>query len=313
MINPGFNRVSDATYTNKIDPREFYMNGIFSRQVVLHILEKYPPSSMDNATCLSTDKAIRALIHTGLRYNQMSVKDNSLFMLIALNEISKDDLSMPADTLVNKVKSENSDRFDLDVASRVVGQVVIKLPVDLRERMTPRQKIAVMTYVNNTVKKPLRGEAFTNASYVGSNKALNNAARMNNVIHASYVDNKPVLHMDARTKELYYYDENSHALLPLSSAKTLDATGVSQEQLEKYLKNHDLSNYEINKILKSVTPTSLNNNNKNNNNKNNTEHPVKKHHKKKVSNNVIIGVSVGVSLFLLLVALLVYFLQKNSN
>lgn len=323
-MNPGSpTPISEARYINRIDGREFYMNGIFSRRVVLHILEKYPPGAIDTVTGLSTDNAVRAIIHAGLRYNHMSVKDNGLFMLVALKQITKNDLLLSGNQLVDKVKRENTDMFDLDVSSRIVAQVATKLPADLRERMTARQKVAIMTYVNNQVEQPSIGEAFMNtmssSMHAGSSQAVDNAMASNNVLHASYVDNEPVLHMNAKTKELYYYDENAHALIPLSDVDTLNSKGVTKEQLEKHLKDHDLSNKEIKELLNSLDPNynstdqNSNNNNSNNNNSNNKDDA--KNDKKSKDDNmgvgVILGITGGVVAFLLLVALILFILKKK--
>lgn len=322
-MNPGSSTPkSEATYTNRIDAREFYMNGIFSRQVVYHIFNKYPPSAMDGLKGLSTDSAIRSIIHTGLRYNHMSVKDNSLFLLVALKQITKNDLTLSSHELVDKVKSENTDEFDLDVVSRVVAQATNKLPADLRERMTPRQKVAIMTYVNNQVMQPSIGEAFTNSGssntnipvlHAGTQPALNSAHASGDVIFAEYVDDQPVLHMDVRTKELYYYDENSHALIPMSDIDSLNSKGVSIEDLEKYLKNHDLSNAEIKKLLNSVTNNKKVSDEEGNNKDGKNTDDKNTDSKKKSSSGIgmILGITFGIVSFLLVVALFLYFMSRK--
>jgi len=489
---------NESAYINKIDSREFYMNGIFSRDVVYHIFTKYPPrSNRDSLTkALTTDKAVRAIIHAGLRYNHMSVQDNSLFMLIALKAVTLEDLTISTSYLVTKVKHENTKSNDLDVSEQIVSQVNTKLPADLRERMTPVHRVAIMNYVNNRVMKPRLGEAYTNivndtsfeaiilqdtnfqeqlgimpsniqrpivliirdaiqkkvvnegaihalifelkkmtptnveptngpamlediknaiqaaidkaailpegnnenntqaaneilteilkiiiaaiieaeeaeaaarkkaeaaarkkaaeeaeasarkkaveaedlpeagnnaeagntgstnqgsrnSMVAGSREAVAEASDRNNVIHATYVDNEPVLHMDVRTKRLYYYDENAHALVPID--KILSAHGVTEEELEKYLKNHNLTNAEIKAILNGTL--SINNDDKKDDKKDDKEDDKEddkviveeESYEQPNTIGIILGITFGVVAFIIAIVLMLYLMKEPTT
>lgn len=70
-----------------------------------------------------------------------------------------------------------------------------------------------------------------------------------NVLYGKYVDTTPELHMDAKTKELYYFDETSRSLIPLKDVEKINADVISRRKLEAKLKNYELSNKELESII----------------------------------------------------------------
>ena len=74
-----------------------------------------------------------------------------------------------------------------------------------------------------------------------------------NIINAKYVDYDPQLQMDIKTKDLYYYDENSGSLINISDVENIDASKITTEkQLNNIFKKYELSNAEITNLLKTI-------------------------------------------------------------
>jgi hypothetical protein len=70
-----------------------------------------------------------------------------------------------------------------------------------------------------------------------------------NVLFAKYLDRTPQLHMDPATKELYYFDEVSRSLIPMSDVEKIDVTGMSKRKLENTLKAYELPEKELDSLV----------------------------------------------------------------
>ena len=70
-----------------------------------------------------------------------------------------------------------------------------------------------------------------------------------NVLYGKYVDTTPELQMDAKTKELYYFDDTSRSLVPLKDVEKINADTISRRKLEAMLKDYELSNKELESII----------------------------------------------------------------
>jgi hypothetical protein len=69
------------------------------------------------------------------------------------------------------------------------------------------------------------------------------------VLFGKYVDTAPELQMDAKTKELYYFDDTSRSLIPLKDVEKINADAISRRKLETMLKDYELSNKELASIV----------------------------------------------------------------
>ena len=70
------------------------------------------------------------------------------------------------------------------------------------------------------------------------------------VIPAKYYQEDPQLHMDAKTKELYYFDEYSGVLVPIKDVKRIKGEEITTvRQLNTILKEHDLTKKETDTML----------------------------------------------------------------
>lgn len=82
-----------------------------------------------------------------------------------------------------------------------------------------------------------------------------------NVIPAKYYQEDPQLHMDVKTKELYYFDEYSGVLIPIKDVKRIKGEEITTEkQLNSILKEHNLTKKETDDMLDELQeiPTTTN-------------------------------------------------------
>lgn len=74
-----------------------------------------------------------------------------------------------------------------------------------------------------------------------------------NVIESTYVQRDPQLQMDAKTKELYYFDEYSGTLTPISDVQKIKGEDITTEkQLNTLLKEYNLSKAEVDQVLQDI-------------------------------------------------------------
>jgi hypothetical protein len=77
-----------------------------------------------------------------------------------------------------------------------------------------------------------------------------------NIISSKYYQEDPQLHMDAKTKELYYFDEYSGTLVPVTDVTRITGEEITTaKQLNTLLKDHNLSKAETDKLLDELNPS----------------------------------------------------------
>jgi hypothetical protein len=74
-----------------------------------------------------------------------------------------------------------------------------------------------------------------------------------NVLESTYVQRDPQLQMDSKTKELYYFDEYSGTLTPISDVQKIKGEDITTEkQLNTLLKEYNLSKGEVEQVLNDI-------------------------------------------------------------
>jgi len=74
-----------------------------------------------------------------------------------------------------------------------------------------------------------------------------------NVLESTYVQRDPQLQMDAKSKELYYFDEYSGTLTPISDVQKIKGEDITTEkQLNTLLKKYNLSKSEVEQVLNDI-------------------------------------------------------------
>jgi hypothetical protein len=133
------NKSNVIDIVNKI-PQTLYFNEIPDREQALQYLT-YLYENVPGSKQIKPDLLFREVIARELRMVSMKIIEPEILLLVALNNITLDDFTISSSNLVRKVMIENNDKFELDIMQRVVAQVMTKLPRDIRERVTGKQKL----------------------------------------------------------------------------------------------------------------------------------------------------------------------------
>jgi hypothetical protein len=74
-----------------------------------------------------------------------------------------------------------------------------------------------------------------------------------NVLESTYVQRDPQLQMDAKTKELYYFDEYSGVLTPITDVQKIKGEDItSEKQINTLLKDYNLTKREVEQVLNDI-------------------------------------------------------------
>ncbi len=146
----------------------------------------------------------------------------------------------------NLNKNSSLDNNYLDDLDKVLGKSTVadlqKQGYDLKDVSRERIK---MNINKGTYEQQL-------AAVLGSGNTtdrVTNDVLPQNVLFGKYVDTAPELQMDAKTKELYYFDDTSRSLIPLKDVEKINTDAISRRKLETMLKDYELSNKELASIV----------------------------------------------------------------
>lgn len=149
-------------------------------------------------------------------------------------------------------KNSSLDNNYLDDLDKVLGKTAVsdlqKQGYDLKDISRERIK---MNINKGTYEQQL-------AAVLGSGNTSDRVTKdvlPQNVLYGKYVDKTPELQMDAKTKELYYFDDTSRSLIPLKDVEKIDADKISRRKLESMLKDYELSNKELASIVMDPSKT----------------------------------------------------------
>ena len=118
-----------------------------SLKYINYLYENVPESKT-----MTPDKLYREVIAKHLRIVNMKIIEPEILILIALRTITLQDFTMPSDDLIKKIISENPDQYELDILYRVLSQIMTKIPRDLKERLTGKQKLQIFHLVSKFIK-----------------------------------------------------------------------------------------------------------------------------------------------------------------
>ena len=82
----------------------------------------------------------------------MKIIEPEILIVVALKNIELNDFSLSSDNLVKKAISENPDIYDLDILFRILSQIMTKISIDLKERITGSQKLQIFHLVSKFIK-----------------------------------------------------------------------------------------------------------------------------------------------------------------
>lgn len=89
-----------------------------------------------------------------------------------------------------------------------------------------------------------------------------NKEKQDGIIRAKYIDTEPELHTDLLDDELYYYDEHSGSLVPLSVVESEhiiaeESEIMTKKELENILKNYDIPGDEVDDVHRLIVSNKL--------------------------------------------------------
>lgn len=89
-----------------------------------------------------------------------------------------------------------------------------------------------------------------------------NKEKQDGIIRAKYIDTEPELHTDLLDDELYYYDEHSGSLVPLSAVESEhiiaeESEIMTKKELENILKNYDIPGDEVDDVHRLIVSNKL--------------------------------------------------------
>ena len=144
------NTSSIMDMVNKL-PTQIYFSQLPDRQQSLKYIE-WIYQNIPSSKTINQDKLFREVIAKHLRIVSMKIIEPEILLLIALNTITLADFTISSDVLVPKVIHENLDKYDLDIMYRVLAQVITKIPKDLKDRVTGKQKLQLFQLMAKYVK-----------------------------------------------------------------------------------------------------------------------------------------------------------------
>jgi hypothetical protein len=139
------NTSSILELVNKI-PISIYFAELPDRQQALKYLE-YLYANVPASKQVDANRLFREIISRELRGVSMKIIEPEILLLVALNNITLADFTLPSNDLVRKVIAENQDKYDLDIMQRVMAQIMTKLPHDLREQVAGKHKLKIFQLI----------------------------------------------------------------------------------------------------------------------------------------------------------------------
>ena len=100
-------------------------------------------NNVSESKSINQDKLYREIISKHLRLVAMKIVEIEILFMMGLTTITLNDFTIDSKTLITKLISENKDKNDLDTMYRVMGQIMTKLPRDLKERVNGKNKLEI--------------------------------------------------------------------------------------------------------------------------------------------------------------------------
>jgi hypothetical protein len=135
---------------NKL-PVTLFFEELKDRQQALKYVQWLYDNVPESKTITPQDKLFREVISKELRLVSMKTIEIEILLMVGLESITLNDFSIDSKTLVNRLISENHDNYDLDIMYRIVAQIMTKLPKDLKERVTGKQKLQLFQKISQYI------------------------------------------------------------------------------------------------------------------------------------------------------------------
>jgi len=199
-LNNANNMVMDVV--NKI-PKYLYFAELPDRQQAIKYLS-WLYDNIPEAKTIPIDKLAREVIAQELRIVSMKIIDVDILIMIALNNITLADFTIPSDDLIKRVIAENTDKYDLDTMYRVLAQIMTKLPRDLRDRVSGKHKLQIFQKLT----KFINIDSKLMEKFMDYNPSINGSSDMNGGEITMEMNSGDYAALNKRyLQELYKYDK----------------------------------------------------------------------------------------------------------
>lgn len=159
---------------------------------------------------------------------------------------------LDANTSISPNKKTSLDNNYLDDLDKVLGKTTV---ADLQKQGYDMKDISRERIKMNISKGTYEQQLAAVLGNGNTSDCITKDVLPQNVLYGKYVDTTPELQMNAKTKELYYFDDTSRTLIPLKDVEKINADTISRRKLESMLKDYELSNKELASIVMDASKT----------------------------------------------------------
>jgi hypothetical protein len=131
-------------------PYKIFFNEIPDRKQVINYIQWLYQNVPESKT-VNQDKLIREVMAQEMRNTGMKIIDVYILILIGLDTITLADLSADNNDILKRIMASNMEKNDLDSMYRVLGQIMTKLPRDLKEQITGIQKLKIFQELSSII------------------------------------------------------------------------------------------------------------------------------------------------------------------
>ena len=146
------NNTTSTTIQNIVNklPVPIFFEQLPDRKQALKYIEWLNNNSPESKN-FNQDQLFREVISKELRIVSMKITEIEILLMVGLNTITLNDFTIDSKSLVAKLISENTDNYDLDIMYRIMAQIMSKLPKDLKERVTGKQKLEIFQKIAQSI------------------------------------------------------------------------------------------------------------------------------------------------------------------
>jgi len=135
---------------NKL-PVTLFFEEIKDRKQALKYVQWLYDNVPESKTIMPQDQLFREVISKELRLVSMKIIEIEILLMVGLETITLNDFSIDSKSLIRKLISQNHDNYDLDIMYRIMAQIMTKLPKDLKERVTGKQKLQIFQQISQSI------------------------------------------------------------------------------------------------------------------------------------------------------------------
>lgn len=220
-----------------------------------------------------------------LRINDMKTNNMALYILIGIKNIESEHLSLSVREMSDVLLNQSNEVKMNDKLNTALSSIMDRSPKDIRERTTPIMKMKILQFMANSdvliesfsteynklrndideivrnklnekdgIKRPTEVTINDDTTYDREMEKIYNKYGKEDVhptpIMASYVDSEPDIFKDIEN-QFYFYDETSGSFTPIDSDSNNKQT-LTKKDVEKILKNHDVSDFEMSNTISDL-------------------------------------------------------------